>query len=295
MDEASVHIQNRSDVLANVDQAAINFLSQIQEWKNILIRGNDPEKFEQYLNGFIAREKNVQEHLKQGLVLQKQEGESASDFESLIKEHEQLGKNYREALAEFDADAGDAGKKVDKLVSGMDREASRQMVELASKISASFSQYLKDSDAKTNSLYAQSLRKLIIICITASLVIIAIMAFIFRDLFNVLGGEPAYTASVVGQVAEGDLSINIALKPGDKTSLLAAVKHMCERLSEIISDVRSSADALSSAAEEVNATAQSLAKGASVQASSVEETSASMEEMSSSIEQNNENSAWRSS
>jgi methyl-accepting chemotaxis protein len=129
----------------------------------------------------------------------------------------------------------------------------------------------------------------VIICVAASLIIVSVMVVIFRDLFKTLGGEPAYTAQVVSQVADGYLNIDIKLAPGDQSSLLASVANMSKRLAEIIGDVCSSADALSSAAEEVNATAQSLAKGASIQAASVEETSASMEEMSASIAQNTEN------
>ncbi len=115
--------------------------------------------------------------------------------------------------------------------------------------------------------------------------------FIARSLLKQLGGEPAYAAEIVSRIATGDLNVNVATKPGDKTSMLAAIKEMTERLTEVIGEVRGSADALASASEQVNATAQSLAKGASIQAASVEETSASMEQMSASIMQNNENAS----
>lgn len=115
--------------------------------------------------------------------------------------------------------------------------------------------------------------------------------FIARSLLNQLGGEPAYAAEIVSRIATGDLNVNVVTKPGDETSMLAAIKEMTEKLTEVIGEVRVSADALASASEEVNATAQSLAKGASIQAASVEETSASMEQMSASIMQNNENAS----
>ena len=127
--------------------------------------------------------------------------------------------------------------------------------------------------------------------VAAVLLAALISAWILRQLMRQLGAEPAYAADVVNQVAAGRLAINIRLRPGDVTSLLARIANMTERLSQSIGEVRRSADALSSASEEVNATAQSLAKGASVQAASVEETSASMEEMSASITQNNENAS----
>jgi len=289
VDDSAAHSQRRSDILAEIQGAAINFKTQVQEWKNILIRGNDAEQFIKYVNGFTDAEATVQKHLAAALVLQKEEGMPMDAVLLLQKEHTQLGKNYREALKSFDQENANAGKVVDKLVSGMDREASKQMQALADSTTSEFDQFLLDTDVKTEKIYSDTVRLLIIICLGASAVIIAVMTFIFRDMFKILGGEPAYTASVVSQVADGYLNLDIQLKNGDNSSLLASVANMRKQLAEIIGDVRSSADALSSASEEVNATAQSLAKGASVQAASVEETSASMEQMSASISQNSEN------
>jgi methyl-accepting chemotaxis protein len=289
VDDTATHSQRRSDILAQVQGAAINFKTQVQEWKNILIRGNDAEQFTKYVDGFIESEGVVQKHLAAALALQKEEGVPMDAVLLLQKEHATLGKNYREALKSFDQGNPNSGKVVDKLVSGMDRETSRQMQDLADATTSGFDQFLLDSDVKTEKIYSDTVRLLLIICLAASAVIIALMIFIFRDMFNILGGEPAYTAGVVSQVADGNLNVDIQLKKGDCTSLLASVANMAKQLSEIIGDVRSSADALSSASEEANATAQSLAKGASVQAASVEETSASMEQMSASISQNSEN------
>jgi methyl-accepting chemotaxis protein len=121
------------------------------------------------------------------------------------------------------------------------------------------------------------------------LVISAIGWLIASSLLKQLGGEPAYAADVVTKVAQGDLSVTVETKAGDTTSMLAAIKLMTERLSQIIGEVRTSSSALSAAAEQVSATAQSISQGASEQAASVEETSASVEQMSASVQQNAEN------
>ena len=123
----------------------------------------------------------------------------------------------------------------------------------------------------------------------AVLVSILLGYLITRSLIRQLGGEPAYAAEVVQRVARGDLSIEVATREGDTTSMLASVRAMTTTLAQIISDVRSSADGLASASEEVSATAQSMSQASTEQAASVEETSASIEEMSASIAQNTEN------
>ena len=95
---------------------------------------------------------------------------------------------------------------------------------------------------------------------------------------------------VANQLAEGDLTAKIEVRSKDEVGqLMLAMQTMVAKLAQVIGDVRSSADALSSASEEVSATAQSLSQATTEQAASVEETSSSLEQMSASINQNAEN------
>ena len=97
-------------------------------------------------------------------------------------------------------------------------------------------------------------------------------------------------ARVLSAIAVGDLTQRVA---GDFRGMFAKLRDdtngTCDKLGQIIGDVRSAADNLSSASEQVSATAQSLSQSSSEQAASVEETSASIEQMSASITQNSEN------
>ena len=95
---------------------------------------------------------------------------------------------------------------------------------------------------------------------------------------------------VLSAISNGDLTRTIGGDyQGKFLELKNSVNGTVEKLSEIIGEVRGSADSLSSASEEISATAQSMAQSASEQAASVEQTSASMEQMSASISQNTEN------
>ena len=123
-----------------------------------------------------------------------------------------------------------------------------------------------------------------------ALALVVIVAVIMaRGLIRLIGGEPEYAAEVVRRVAQGDMAVNVAVRKGDTTSLLAAMKNMVERLTGVIREVRSGADTLTSTSGQVNATAKSISQGAAEQAASVEETSASIEQMMASITQNTEN------
>ena len=121
------------------------------------------------------------------------------------------------------------------------------------------------------------------------LVIVGIIWWVAGKISNQLGGEPQVLADAANRLATGDLTLALAGRTGDETSVLAAMRSMVSRLTQIITEVRSASDNLTSASGQISATAQSLSQGASEQAASVEETSASIEQMSSSIAQNTEN------
>ncbi|MFT3733780.1 MAG: methyl-accepting chemotaxis protein [Rhodocyclaceae bacterium] len=118
---------------------------------------------------------------------------------------------------------------------------------------------------------------------------IAMGTVVTRLITRQLGGEPDYAAEVVRRVAEGDLTVQVKLRSGDEDSLLAAMNKMVGRLTQVIGDVRGSADALAAASEQMSSSSQMLSQNASEQAASVEETSASIEEISSTVAQNTEN------
>ncbi|MDF3822490.1 methyl-accepting chemotaxis protein [Leptospira sp. 96542] len=128
---------------------------------------------------------------------------------------------------------------------------------------------------------------------TASLVALAALVllgfYILRNIMQQLGGDPGYVAEIVKKIAEGDLTVRIELKAKDESSLLASMKGMVDKLSQVVSEVSSGAAGLTSAAEQVSATAQSLSQASTEQAAGVEETSASIEQMTASISQNTEN------
>jgi len=95
---------------------------------------------------------------------------------------------------------------------------------------------------------------------------------------------------VADRLAAGDLTVSVEAASRDEAGqLLAAMKNMIAKLTQVVGEVNGGAQSLASASEQVSATAQSLSQAASEQAAGVEETSASLEQMTASISQNTEN------
>ncbi|HEY1043173.1 MAG TPA: methyl-accepting chemotaxis protein [Telluria sp.] len=95
---------------------------------------------------------------------------------------------------------------------------------------------------------------------------------------------------VAKTVASGDLTSDIDASTDDETGqLLRALKAMNDSLSEVVSEVRSGTEMVSTASAQIAAGNQDLASRTEDQASSLEETAASMEEMTATVRQNADN------
>jgi len=149
--------------------------------------------------------------------------------------------------------------------------------------------YGEEAVASADAASSAALRRMYLASGVALVLLLAVGLVILAGILRQLGGDPSYAAEIVRQVADGDLRAEVALKAGDSTSLLAAMKSMIDKLSHVVAEVNNGAEALASASEEVSATAQSLSQAASEQAAGTEQTSASVEQMTASIAQNTEN------
>ncbi|WP_373974106.1 methyl-accepting chemotaxis protein [Chitinibacter sp. SCUT-21] len=149
---------------------------------------------------------------------------------------------------------------------------------------------INDEAAKEAQLqYNSSVNQLITVAAVAIAAACLIVFLIVRNLTRTLGGEPHYVAEIMREFSNGNLMVKVDLKPGDNSSLAASIAQTLEKLRNIISDVKSSADNLSSASIQLSSTSQSLSQTSAQSAASVEQTSASIEEMSSSINQTSDN------
>ena len=95
-------------------------------------------------------------------------------------------------------------------------------------------------------------------------------------------------SSVAESIAGGELRTRVVPR-SEQDGFGKAFVAMISKLSQVIGEVRSGANALTGASAQVSSSSQTLSQGTSEQAASVQETTSSLEQMSASITQNAEN------
>jgi methyl-accepting chemotaxis protein len=127
---------------------------------------------------------------------------------------------------------------------------------------------------------------LILIVLAALFAGVFVTLSVTRHVLKVLGGEPEYATHIVGRLSAGDLSVSIQTKPGDRSSLLFAMKGMRDSLATIVGQVRSGTDQIATASDQIAAGSLDLSSRTEEQASSLQQTASSMEQLSSTVKLN---------
>lgn len=110
-----------------------------------------------------------------------------------------------------------------------------------------------------------------------------VVGFFIRRLMRTLGGEPAAVAACLSQIAKGNLGIKVDVRPGDTSSVMAALTRMQASLAEMVTAVRSSAESVATASNEISQGNSDLSSRTEQQASALQQTSSSMEHLGSTI------------
>jgi methyl-accepting chemotaxis protein len=152
---------------------------------------------------------------------------------------------------------------------------------------AAFEQQLNDVALRDADNAYKSARTLMITFGVLALATGGLAAWLItRGLLRQLGGEPMDAVRIAGQIADGDLAVEIETRPGDDSSLMYAMRSMRDSLARIVSQVRTGTDTIATASAQIAAGNLDLSARTEQQASSLEETASSMEEMTSAVKQN---------
>jgi len=114
-------------------------------------------------------------------------------------------------------------------------------------------------------------------------VLLALGRWAWRTVWSAVGGEPAQAAAVANAVAAGDLTVRVNVAPGDSHSVMAAMAAMCDRLTQVVTTVRTSSDSIATGSQQIARGNADLSQRTEEQASSLQQTAASMEQLTAAL------------
>ncbi|WP_343728913.1 methyl-accepting chemotaxis protein [Duganella sp.] len=277
-----------SQAIDTARSAQVEFKTQVQEWKNILVRGNDPAQLEKYSKAYVQGGETTRAELHKLDALLDQLQLSTPLVDEAIKTQNELVARYLEALKQYDAANPASARVVDTLVKGMDREPTRKIDDIvayigteAKRLSATMAQ--ENAAAHRAAMLAMG-ATLLITLVVGVVTVVWLIRSITRPLDEAV--------SVAQTVAGGDLSSEVRVSSSDEIGdLLGALKVMQNNLSSIVGQVRHGTETIHGATVEIAAGNLDLSGRTEQQASSLEETAAAMVELTTTVKQNNENAA----
>ncbi|WP_343743445.1 methyl-accepting chemotaxis protein [Herbaspirillum huttiense] len=140
-----------------------------------------------------------------------------------------------------------------------------------------------------NAAFMRTLTQMAILFAVVAAALVALVIVINRGILRTIGGDPAKAAEVANRIAQGDLTPNIDTAPGDRSSLLYAVRSMRDSLLSTIANIKTSADTIATASQEIASGNLDLSSRTEQQAGSIEETASAMEELTATVKQNADN------
>lgn len=254
-----------------------DFKKQVQEWKNVLLRGYDPKSLNKYWTKFEKKESEIREKI--AILLPSLSNPEAKQLlNSFLSSHQTMGQTYRTGLEKFKAAEFDP-KVGDKVVKGIDRPPTERLGEAAQLIS-------REVMKKTDQLRAQSQQ---IMLFTSLLSIIAVVVF------SVLGGllvkrqiiKPTQEISVcLSRFAEGDFTTNeLQNYTGELGEVACNASQIKQHLGQIIRDVRQAAQDLSQASDSLTSITQSARTDLLQQQTDIQQVATAMDQMSAVVSQ----------
>lgn len=255
-----------------IDEANLQFKMQVQEWKNVLIRGKKPEEFSEHWQNFEDRGRNVQS------ILAKLESDPSIEVDvknrvvQLREEHRLLSLTYvkaREAYtgAGFDIGVGDAA------VDGVDRAVGKKMITLVSE--------LHEKGIEQSRLFSDEANQTVLIgllVMLASGVLIGLFSLwlVNRSLVKPIQKLIEYVA----QLSQGRMAERVSEERKDELGKLAVAANTLRNfLADTFSQLQDNASELDKASTELNGIAKMMSQGASNQFERTDQVATAMHEM----------------
>ncbi|MFZ5842232.1 MAG: methyl-accepting chemotaxis protein [Pseudomonadota bacterium] len=267
---------------SHVGELSTAFKTQIQEWKNVLLRGADSEQRGKYWSQFNAEAdivqktgKELEQHLREfGLE------DDAKRISQFLREHEEMRRKYREGFQAFEA-AGYDHKIGDKAVKGIDRAASETLATLQKDLAEKIAEQSASADtAKT---------MVVIVVIAISLAVIVMLQIMTNRL---IVQRTRRLFEHMEKMAQGQFQHAIASEGDDELGVMASdMEQERQFIANLIREIHSASRDIGSSAGQITRAAQELAGATGDAEHRIHQAASALTEMAATVQEVAKNAA----
>src|SRR5476649_2409960 len=268
-----------TDAVDTARGAQVEFKIEVQEWKDLLLRGNDPAAFDKYSQAFVKSSEATRADLQRlSTILGKLHLDTPLVDEAITTQKALLG-SYMAALKQYDPANADSAHIVDGLVKGIDRAPTKKIDDIVAFIAEQSHRTMAEMDEESAAAHRSATITMLATLIVTMLVGSVTTVWMIRSITHRLD-DAVCVAQAVASGCRDEI--------GD---LLRSLKLMQDNLSHIVGEVRHSTETIATASVQIASGNMDLSSRTEDQASSLEETAASMVELTSTVKQNSENAS----
>lgn len=135
-EEMLVEHEKITEAELSVVSAEVCFRRQAEEWKNVLLRGEEEAELEAHWLIFVEDERAARRHVEGLMASVSAHPVAVGLAGKFLRDHQELGERYREALTNFKAGGAGAQARSDEIVRGLPDEVGGVLGELSGLLKA---------------------------------------------------------------------------------------------------------------------------------------------------------------
>jgi methyl-accepting chemotaxis protein len=258
----------------------LTFKKEVQDWKDILLRGSDPESLKKYESEFFGLQSKI-ENDGQEIKKKVASTETKDMVDDFLSAHASLDKDYRAALTEFEKSKGRNFHEADQMVKGKDRPVTDKIDGLVEKVNSSTARMMDENQRKAT----EEFHFMLILGGSLSLVLLGIGILAAKSVASSTGALVSFLSAQAAefQQGRGDLTQRLAVTSTDEFGQISgAFNTFTQAIHGIIKRLSVYSERIATASEECSATSTQISANA-------EETSAQANTVSTATEEVNRN------
>ena len=250
---------------------ALEFKTQVQEWKDVLLRGKDPASFDKYWTAFKSHEANIQASGEQ-LVGVLNNDEAKKLVQDFLDAHHDMSAKYQAGLdkfkaANFEPTAGDSAVK------GIDRQAVT-LLKQAQEVLA------KQAKARTDEVF-DTVFWLQILALAITIVVVVLALWLLSRYFTRPMESLLDHLQILGQ---GDFRHGFDYQRADEIGRLTqGINFLQQNLSRMITEIKERARDVAEASGGLNNAAREIASGTNDAQERSEQSATAINEMAATV------------